>query len=107
MQIKKTVDVIKQPCLDEYFDIDKFGDDAEFNAKFWSWWQHQPSCWPCQSRCSGSEESLSLERACDSSGGPVPSLQLLHSRFFVSDFWLFHHFYIIYKLYHISFDCII
>lgn len=34
MQIKKTVDVIKQPCLDGYFDIDKFGDDAEFNAKF-------------------------------------------------------------------------
>lgn len=34
MQIKKTVDVIKQACLDEYFNIDKFGDDAEFNTKF-------------------------------------------------------------------------
>ena len=30
----------------------------------------------------GSEESLSLDRACDNRGGPVPSLRLLRSRFF-------------------------
>ncbi len=26
--------LLKNAGLDEYFDIDKFGDDAEFNAKF-------------------------------------------------------------------------
>ncbi len=49
----------------------------------------------------GSEESLSLDRACDNRGGPVPSLRLLRSRFFhqslslslsLSDFRLFHDF---------------